>query len=396
MHKTINWGIIGLGNIAHKFATDLLTVEGAKLYAVASRNQEKADVFAAKYNAIKAYDSYETLAKNKIIDAVYIATPHALHKENTLLCLDNGIAVLCEKPFAMDSNEVHEMIAKAKEKNVLLMEALWTYFLPHYQYVLKALENQVSGVGYQATEDAAVTNNTSGEDVEEIQQEEEEEETELEESGTVGVTDTQLFELEQQPDESTPEDTVRDESTPEDTVRDESTPEDTVSDEPLPEPTYTTTTTLIVRKAPENTDLTTASDDFLNDYVAQVLLDVGLDMQDTAIIQNVLWFDEEDNLIRTVQYTAPDSVDRRRSSVLYRKKRATATSFELVFQPTTNSGSVENMMDSLSQSETVQQSTRQVSTYCEDEVCPAYINACINNPCPDGVTCQDKEVCMYR
>lgn len=145
MHKTINWGIIGLGNIAHKFATDLLTVEGAKLYAVASRNQEKADVFAAKYNAIKAYDSYEALAKNKNIDAVYIATPHALHKENTLLCLDNGIAVLCEKPFAMDSNEVLEMIAKAKEKNVLLMEALWTYFLPHYQYVLKALEGKIYG-----------------------------------------------------------------------------------------------------------------------------------------------------------------------------------------------------------------------------------------------------------
>jgi len=145
MRKTINWGIIGLGNIAHKFATDLLTVEGAKLYAVASRNQEKADEFASKYNAIKAYDSYDALTRDKKIDAVYIATPHALHKENTLLCLDHGIAVLCEKPFAMDSDEVHEMIAKAKEKNVLLMEALWTYFLPHYQYVLKALDDKIYG-----------------------------------------------------------------------------------------------------------------------------------------------------------------------------------------------------------------------------------------------------------
>lgn len=145
MHKTIHWGIIGLGNIAHKFASDLLTIEGAKLYAVASRNQEKADAFASTYNATKAYDSYEALAKDPNIDAVYIATPHALHKENTLLCLNNGIAVLCEKPFAMDSNEVHDMIAKAKEKNVLLMEALWTFFLPHYQYVLKALEDKIYG-----------------------------------------------------------------------------------------------------------------------------------------------------------------------------------------------------------------------------------------------------------
>ena len=145
MRKTINWGIIGLGNIAHKFATDLLTVEGTKLYAIASRNQERADEFASKYNATKAYDSYEALTRDKNIDAVYIATPHALHKENTLLCLDNGIAVLCEKPFAMDSDEVHEMITKAKEKKVLLMEALWTYFLPHYQYVLKALDEKIYG-----------------------------------------------------------------------------------------------------------------------------------------------------------------------------------------------------------------------------------------------------------
>lgn len=143
--KTINWGIIGLGNIAHKFATDLLTIENAKLYAVASRNQDKADAFATKYNAVKAYDSYEALAKDPNLDAVYIATPHALHKENTLLCLKNGIAVLCEKPFAMNTEEVAEMIATSKEKNVLLMEALWTYFLPHYQYVLNALKEKKYG-----------------------------------------------------------------------------------------------------------------------------------------------------------------------------------------------------------------------------------------------------------
>lgn len=145
MHKTINWGIIGLGNIAHKFATDLLTVEGANLHAVASRNQDKADAFALKYNATKAYDSYEALAKDPEIDAVYIATPHALHKENTLLCLEHSIAVLCEKPLAMNAEEVASMIAKAKAKNVLLMEALWTYFLPHYQYVLKVLEDKKYG-----------------------------------------------------------------------------------------------------------------------------------------------------------------------------------------------------------------------------------------------------------
>ncbi|MDD7887893.1 Gfo/Idh/MocA family protein [Flavivirga sp. 57AJ16] len=144
-NKIINWGIIGLGNIANKFARDLSTIKGAQLYAVASRSQEKADAFASTYHAIKAYGSYEALVKDSNIDAVYIATPHALHKDNVLLCLEKGIAVLCEKPFAMNAEEVHTMISKAKEKKVLLMEALWTYFLPHYQYVLQALNNKTYG-----------------------------------------------------------------------------------------------------------------------------------------------------------------------------------------------------------------------------------------------------------
>ncbi len=143
--RKIRWGIIGLGKIAHKFATDLLTVEDAELYAVASRSQEKADEFAEKYGATKAYSNYDDLAKDSLVDAVYIATPHVLHKENTLLCLKNGIAVLCEKPFAMNSEEVHEMIDCAKANNVLLMEALWTYFLPHYNYVLELIENETYG-----------------------------------------------------------------------------------------------------------------------------------------------------------------------------------------------------------------------------------------------------------
>ena len=143
--KKIKWGIIGLGRIANQFATDLHTIEDAELYAVASRSEEKANDFAKKHNAIKAFNSYEALANDPNIDAVYIATPHSLHKENALMCLEKGIAVLGEKPFAMNAEEVDEMIAKAKEKNVLLMEALWTYFLPHYQFVLNKLENKTYG-----------------------------------------------------------------------------------------------------------------------------------------------------------------------------------------------------------------------------------------------------------
>jgi predicted dehydrogenase len=143
--KTIKWGIIGLGNIANKFATDLAVVENAELVAVASRSQEKANEFADKFNAKKAYSSYDELAKDKEVDAVYIATPHSFHKEHSILCLENKKAVLCEKPFAMNLQEVTEMIKVSKENNVLLMEALWTYFLPHYQFVLDIYNNNKYG-----------------------------------------------------------------------------------------------------------------------------------------------------------------------------------------------------------------------------------------------------------
>ena len=136
MHNT-NWAILGCGSIAHKFAEDVLATEGAVLYAVGSRSQEKAENFRQHHNAQKAYATYEALVKDPNVDIVYIATPHTFHKEVTLLCLAHKKAVLCEKPFAMNQEEVEEMIAFAKAKNTFLMEALWTYFVPHYQFALQ-------------------------------------------------------------------------------------------------------------------------------------------------------------------------------------------------------------------------------------------------------------------
>ncbi|TRX57024.1 Gfo/Idh/MocA family protein [Thalassomonas sp. M1454] len=144
-NRSIRWGIIGLGNIANKFASDLLKVDGGELYAVASRSQQKSDDFANKYLASIAYNNYQSMVKDPNVDAVYIATPHALHKEHTLLCLEHDKAVLCEKPFAMNKSEVDLMTTTAKEKNVLLMEALWTYFLPHYRFLLDKIQNQTYG-----------------------------------------------------------------------------------------------------------------------------------------------------------------------------------------------------------------------------------------------------------
>ena len=141
MKKKVNWGIIGLGKIAGKFADDLLKVENARLYAVASRTKEKAEKFAASYQAHKSYGSYEDLAKDPNIDIVYIATPHPYHKENAILCLKNKIGVLCEKPFAMNTEEVEQMIETAKNNDTFLMEALWTRFLPNYNFVKELVDS---------------------------------------------------------------------------------------------------------------------------------------------------------------------------------------------------------------------------------------------------------------
>ncbi len=140
--KKIRWGIIGPGRIAVKFAQDLAKVSNCELYGVASRNPEDAIGFARKYNAKVAFNTFEELAKSNEIDAVYIATPHSFHKEHSVLCLQNKKAVLCEKPFAMNAIEVQEMIDAAKENNMLLMEGMWTRFLPHFKYAFDLINTK--------------------------------------------------------------------------------------------------------------------------------------------------------------------------------------------------------------------------------------------------------------
>lgn len=137
--KVINWGIIGAGKIASKFAQDLQLVSDSKLYAIASRSLEKANHFASEFKATIAFGSYKELVEDDNIDAVYIATPHSFHKSHSILCLNHKKAVLCEKPFAMNLEEVQAMIKTAKANNTLLMEAFWTAFLPHFKYVQKLL-----------------------------------------------------------------------------------------------------------------------------------------------------------------------------------------------------------------------------------------------------------------
>ncbi|MCO5947890.1 Gfo/Idh/MocA family protein [Mucilaginibacter flavidus] len=131
--KTIRWGILGAGRIARKFAADLKFVTDAELIAIGSRSQETAEEFGDEFDVKYRHDSYEALVKNPEVDVIYIATPHNLHYENTLLCLQHNKAVLCEKPFAMNARQAKAMIDLAKEKSLFLMEARWTMFHPHYE-----------------------------------------------------------------------------------------------------------------------------------------------------------------------------------------------------------------------------------------------------------------------
>ncbi|HRI22190.1 MAG TPA: Gfo/Idh/MocA family oxidoreductase [Panacibacter sp.] len=145
MAQIIRWGILGCGRIARKFASDLRLVKDAKLVALGSRNRQNAEAFANDFPAEYIHDTYEALVSNTEVDVIYIATPHNLHYENTLLCLQHGKAVLCEKPFAVNAKQSAEMIALAKEKNVFLMEALWSKFLPHYTKLLDMIRSGMIG-----------------------------------------------------------------------------------------------------------------------------------------------------------------------------------------------------------------------------------------------------------
>jgi predicted dehydrogenase len=145
MKEKIRWGILGAGKIARKFASDLKLVEDAELIAIGSRSKESAENFAKDFPAKYLHDSYEALVNNADVDVIYIATPHNLHYENTLLCLQHNKAVLCEKPFAINSREAKEMVALAREKKVFLMEALWSKFLPHYNKVQEMVKSGMLG-----------------------------------------------------------------------------------------------------------------------------------------------------------------------------------------------------------------------------------------------------------
>jgi dihydrodiol dehydrogenase / D-xylose 1-dehydrogenase (NADP) len=139
------WGILGTGNIAGQFVRGLKDAHHAQAVAVGSRSEEKAAEFAQEFAIPQSYGSYAQLVEDPNVDVIYIATPHALHHENTLLCLQAGKAVLCEKPLAIDEAQAREMIEMARLQNRFLMEATWTWFLPPFVRLRQMLADGLIG-----------------------------------------------------------------------------------------------------------------------------------------------------------------------------------------------------------------------------------------------------------
>ena len=145
MKKSYKWGILAPGKMSAKFTKGLKMLENVELYAVGSRDLERAKQFAAEYGFKKYYGSYEQLAQDPELEIVYIASPHSHHYEHTMLCLGNGKHVLCEKAFAINSAEVARMIMEAKVRKLFLMEALWPPFQPFYKKADEIIKSGILG-----------------------------------------------------------------------------------------------------------------------------------------------------------------------------------------------------------------------------------------------------------
>ena len=142
---TLKWGIIGLGNIANKFAVDLGLIDNCELVGVASRSVDKAKQFGRQYGARYFHSSYDELFKNSEVDIIYIATPHNSHMELALEAMKHKKHVLCEKPLAVNRGQVQRLIDVARLNNVFLMEAFWTRFNPSIEAIIADIKNNAIG-----------------------------------------------------------------------------------------------------------------------------------------------------------------------------------------------------------------------------------------------------------
>jgi predicted dehydrogenase len=143
--KKYKWGVLGAGKMSAKFSRGLKLLPNAELYSVGSKDPVRAEHFARENGFVRSFGSYEEFISDPELDIVYIATPHTSHFENTLLCLEKGKCVICEKAFSINHREVSEMVNIARKNNLFLMEALWPPFQPFYHKAKEILHSGILG-----------------------------------------------------------------------------------------------------------------------------------------------------------------------------------------------------------------------------------------------------------
>lgn len=141
--RTLGWGVVSTGAIARKVTPDITGMQDARLVGVSSRSQESAEQFAHEFGAQKAYggsDGLERMLADPEVEVVYVATPHGQHHEHITAALEAGKHVVSEKAFTITAREAREVADLAREKNLFLMEGLWTRFMPLRARVAQLLE----------------------------------------------------------------------------------------------------------------------------------------------------------------------------------------------------------------------------------------------------------------
>lgn len=137
----MKFGILAAGNIANKLAEAVSGIEKIEKYAVASRDLSRAEAFAKKWGFEKAYGSYEELASDPEVELIYVASPHSHHYQHARLCLEHGKHTLVEKAFTVNAAQAEALMRLAKEKGVLLTEAVWTRYMPSRKIITDVAES---------------------------------------------------------------------------------------------------------------------------------------------------------------------------------------------------------------------------------------------------------------
>ena len=149
----LRWGIIGTGEISRMFVSAARECTCATIAAVSSRTAENAHSFSKEHGVERAYDTYEDMVAAKDIDIVYIGTPGEVHKEHSLMAIEAGKHVLCEKELTNSAADAQEMYAAAEKHDVMLQDGVWTRFFPAVEHARHLIEQGAIGdvVMVQAT-----------------------------------------------------------------------------------------------------------------------------------------------------------------------------------------------------------------------------------------------------